>query len=571
MAGLVTLNRLVLIAAGTALLALAGQTYRRRDKPITESFAVLLGLLGITAFCTGVTATTGWPNKVIWLHTNLAIPVALLYFSFDYYGLVQFATRERLGALAVPVVVGSLGGTTLILGTTESFAWETPVVDALASLPASVYGVATTFDQIGYYYTIFLICIALVLVFRNVTRYQHLDTRLGVVIAFIGIWPWFGNLVVPELGQAYGQLAGLVALSTGYSVSAVVAVVVVGPLALFRSTPAAGNIGPNRVLDSMDDPVVMIDDHEQILRLNRAATETFDSTERDVVGRTLTDVLDTDRSALTDGEIVSLDTGAGVRQFEITRSAVEDRWGDERGEVFVFADVTGRLTREQRLEVLNRVLRHNLRNSASSIIARAELLREGDEMADPDQIVEQTQSLIGTAERAREIETMMTATTSDASTDLGLAVESVVDRVGDEYPHVELTTALPDDARAAVSPRVLDTVLGNVVENAAEHNDADQPLVVVSADRTDDGQLTIAVADNGPGIPEHEQAVLDAGEEDQLDHGSGLGLWAAHWGVTQMGGDLSISENDPRGAVVSITVPMPADRADQPATVSEPA
>jgi len=567
MAGLVTVNRLVLITAGTALLVLGAQTYRRRDKPIAESFAVLLGLLGITAFCTGVTATSGWPNKVIWLHTNLAIPVALLYFSFDYYGLVQFATRERLGAVSVPLILGSVGGTTLILGTTESFAWETPAVESLASLPAGVYSVATTFDQIGYYYTIFLICIALVLVFRNVARYQHLDTRLGVVIAFIGIWPWFGNLIVPELEQ----LSGLVALSTGYSISAVVAVAVVGPLGLFGSSPAAGNIGPKRVLDSMDDPVVMVDDHEQILRLNRAATETLDTTERDVVGRKLTAVLGVGRSELTDGAVVSLETSIGVRQFEITRSPVEDRWDDERGEVFVFDDVTGRLTREQRLEVLNRVLRHNLRNSASSIIARAELLREGDDMADPDQIVEQTQSLVGTAERAREIEAMMTATTTDASTDIGLAVEGVVDRIGEEYPQVELTTALPEDARAAVSPRVLDTVLGNVVENAAEHNDADQPLVVVSADRSDDGELTIAVADNGPGIPEHEQAVLDAGEEDQLDHGSGLGLWAAHWGVTQMGGDLSISPNDPRGSIVSITVPTPEGRGGQPATVSEPA
>jgi PAS domain S-box-containing protein len=567
MAGLVTLNRLVLVAAGAALLVLAGHTYRRRDKPITESFAVLLGLLGITAFCTGVTATSGWPNKVIWLHTNLMIPVALLYFSFDYYGFVQFATRERLGALSVPLVVGSLGGTTLILGTAEPYTWEAPVVDALASLPSAVYGVATTFDQVGYYYTIFLIGLALVLVFRNVTRYQHLDTRLGVVIAFIGVWPWFGNLVVPELGQ----LAGLLALSTGYSISAVVALVVVGPLSLFGSSPAAGNVGPRRVLDSMDDPVVMIDDHEQILRLNRAATETFEGTKRDVVGQSLSAVLDTDRSALTDGEIVSLETSGGVRQFEITRSAVEDRWEDERGEVFVFTDVTGRLTREQRLEVLNRVLRHNLRNSASSIIARAELLREGNERADPDQIVEQTQSLIGTAERAREIEAMMTATTTDATTDLGAAVEAVVDRIGEEYPQVELTTALPDGAQAAVAPRVLDTVLRNLVENAAEHNDADQPLVVVSADRSDDGRLTIAVADNGPGIPEHERAVLDAGGEDQLDHGSGLGLWAAHWGVTQMGGDLSISENDPRGSVVSIAVPTPDEIPTQPPAVSEPA
>jgi hypothetical protein len=36
---------------------------------------------------------------------------------------------------------------------------------------------------------------------------------------------------------------------------------------------------------------------------------------------------------------------------------------------------------------------------------------------------------------------------------------------------------------------------------AAEHNDADEPFVVVAADHTGE-MLDIAVADNGPGIPE---------------------------------------------------------------------
>ena len=37
--------------------------------------------------------------------------------------------------------------------------------------------------------------------------------------------------------------------------------------------------------------------------------------------------------------------------------------------------------------------------------------------------------------------------------------------------------------------------------------------------------LDVAVRDDGPGIPEHEQAVLLEGEETPLSHGSGLGLW----------------------------------------------
>lgn len=554
----VQVTQVVLVAASAVLFALAVRTYRRRGKPIETSFAALLSLLGATALCLGITTATGWFGKLIWLHTNLLIPVALISFSLDYYGSTVLESRTRLAALLTPVALGSLGGSVLIVGTSGAVVGETAPIAALAEFPTYVYDLATTFDRVGYYYTAALIVVALGLVFRNVVRYEHLDTRLGVLIAFVGVWPWFGNFVLPELAVFHSPVAGLAALSTGYSASVLLSLVVVGPLDVFESSPAAGNVGPETVLDSMDAAVFMVDDHDQLLRLNAVALATFDVRESDVVGRPLEDVLGESVAGLENGEIVPAETVDGVRQFEVTRSPVTDRWGEERGMVVMLQDVTQKLTREQRLEVLNRVLRHNIRNNASSIIARAELI--SNDIQEPDdgsaeQIIDTTQKMMETAESAREIEEMMTASRERATA----SIEDVVDRVraqlGDEYPAVEVTTAVPDDATAAVSPTVLEIVLHNVMENGAEHNDADQPILVVSSDYTGDSSIEIAVSDNGPGIPEYEQSVLDAGAEDQLQHGSGLGLWAAHWGVTQMGGSLSISDNEPRGSTVTLRLP----------------
>lgn len=67
--------------------------------------------------------------------------------------------------------------------------------------------------------------------------------------------------------------------------------------------------------------------------------------------------------ALDDGETTAIQTVDGVRQCSITRSTVGT--SVERRTVFVVRDVTQRQTRKQRLEVLNRVLRHNLRNEAT--------------------------------------------------------------------------------------------------------------------------------------------------------------------------------------------------------------
>ena len=72
----------------------------------------------------------------------------------------------------------------------------------------------------------------------------------------------------------------------------------------------------------------------------------------------------------------------------------------------------------------------------------------------------------------------------------------------------------------------------------------------LSADR-----VTIRVADNGPGIDEEEYAAVERGTETQLDHASGLGLWLIRWGASIAGGSVSVADNDPTGAVLTVDVP----------------
>jgi sensor histidine kinase regulating citrate/malate metabolism len=67
--------------------------------------------------------------------------------------------------------------------------------------------------------------------------------------------------------------------------------------------------------------------------------------------------------------------------------------------------------------------------------------------------------------------------------------------------------------------------------------------------------VILTVEDNGPGIPEEQQAVLQEGKETQLQHGNGLGLWAVHWIVTIAGGDLQLSNGDDQGATVTLRLP----------------
>jgi len=555
MVSILAVSQVLLLATGVALLGLAFRTYRTHAKPVGRSFSVLVALLGGTAFCLGVTAGLGTANKLIWLVTNLSIPIALLAFGLNYYGLSLFTSRTRTAAVLSPALAGLIGGTLVIVGTPAKTPGAEAPLEAVAALPGVVFSIATTFDRIGLYYTAGLVIVAVGIVVLNVLRYEHLDTRLATAVAFIGAWPWLGNALVPDLTALYGDAVSLAVLSGGYMTSAVVAGLVVGPFGLLDSSPAAGNVGAERVLDSMNDAVLITDDQGRILRLNHVACEWFDITETTTVGQPLSTVLGTAPDALADGETTPIDTAAGIRQCSVTRSTVV-AGNVERGTVFVLRDVTQRQTRKQRLEVLNRVLRHNLRNEANTIIARAELLKTGQQNGEAaEKIVETTQELVGVAETARDIETMMEVDGATEPVGVSRIVDDVVSQIRAAYPAVEVSTSVPSSATATVSPEALETVLYNLAENAAEHNDSEEPLVVISVDDSEADTLRIAVSDNGPGIPGHELAVLEAGEEDQLDHGSGLGLWAVNWGITQMGGTFSVSENEPRGTTVSISLP----------------
>jgi signal transduction histidine kinase len=104
-------------------------------------------------------------------------------------------------------------------------------------------------------------------------------------------------------------------------------------------------------------------------------------------------------------------------------------------------------------------------------------------------------------------------------------------------------------------PDVLELLVGESVDNAIRHADG-EPTVEVRARRVGDG-VEITIADDGPGIPEHELAPIRSGSESQLQHGSGIGLWLLRWGARALGGTVAFEDRDSGGTVVRIGVPGP--------------
>lgn len=217
-------------------------------------------------------------------------------------------------------------------------------------------------------------------------------------------------------------------------------------------------------------------------------------------------------------------------------------------------DATKRREREGLISVINRVLRHNMRNKMGIITGYAEMLEErlsGEDAEKASQIKETADQLFDLTESAKQLDEYRDLSPALEPVDIAPMLEDTVSELQMQYPEASVTVNAPDTVVADTHER-LKTALWEVLENAAKHG-GDPPLIEVDVTDVETG-VTIAVRDNGPGIPEIEQEVLESSVETPLVHGEGLGLWLIHWIVTSLDGELETTAGD-EGTTVTIRLP----------------
>ncbi|MCT9098447.1 PAS domain S-box protein [Haloarchaeobius sp. HME9146] len=235
--------------------------------------------------------------------------------------------------------------------------------------------------------------------------------------------------------------------------------------------------------------------------------------------------------------------------------------GEVTGYVAIQNDVSERRLDQQRLEVLNRVLRHDIRTSVNIIQGSAELVAEV--VDDPDgerhlqTILATCNRLLEESMKARRIQDLLKKNRHEVRT-----VRSVLDvleatAVEREDGDVELV----DESDGTAVLAIVQSALVELLENALEHGKGDSPPQVSVRVSDDDGWLEFRVADSGPGLPEAERRVIEQQTEQPLAHSSGIGLWIATWLVKASGGTILIERADSTGTILTVRVPR-LDSAD---------
>ena len=522
------------ILAGLALCALGLYCYRRWDEPGTAPFAavtVLFGLGAVTgalvAFTQpgGVSETTVWSDIALFSWAFAMIPWAV--FALQYTGRYTTFRWRTVVALAAPVLgIFSLLALRVFTGV------ETNVVTQILGTLALLY-------------TFALVAVGCYLLLRTTAEYGHLSFVQGVSLTLAGIGPLvFVNSISTLAGQTPDvTVYGVYALA--FAVPTVAFSLAVFRYRMFESTPAAGALGERAIPRETDDLVFVVDREDRVIKLNETAVETLDITRTDPLGEPFESLTGRSVAELRRLETVELDTAVGQRRFDPQVTAFTDQHDRRLGSLLSLRDVTDRELRKQRLEVLNRVLRHNLRNRVDVIKSNAEAVAAETDSDYAGAITDSADGLATLSSKARETDQLVSRPMRPSRVDLPTVLRDIVDTVGDDSVRLDA----PDAASLVTDREALCRALRNAIENAVEYADSS---VRVSVQATPDG-YAITVADDGPGIPASELASLDAETETPLQHGTGLGLWQLKWGVTKLNGDLSFDTSE--GTTVRVTVP----------------
>lgn len=544
------------------------------------SFAGVTGSFTFWSFGAGLHyASTSLFWQELWLVVYLiAGPMgclAWLVFSLSYTGQQDRITPARLLGLA-GIALAHVG---IVL---------TNRVHELVYAPyeAGMTG-AALHDWGPYFYSYHLFFLGLVglgsvILFAQSRRTRNIYRQINLMLGVGGL-----TVIIADLADVFNltPLPYMVDPVVTYAFWSVVAIVSFYSVRLYSLLPAdmlfsifeddaTGLVpmGRDFVIEDLEDGFLILDADGRVVDINATVKATLG---RGVVGSKLADidamadlVEDFDEEdAPTDLDGVMFREGSNI--YQLTVSAIEDRSGATVGHVLVWQDVTDAKRREQELrereeelellkDTMSRFLRHNIRNDLNVVQGYADILQERhpEHEEELEKIMDISDKVMERSQKARTLERVLDDPET-IRTDVSEYVDLVVSEMRAAHPDVTFDVDVPEDMWVSVTPHFT-TALENLLENAIEHNDDDAPRVSVSADVKEE-VVELRVADNGPGIDEHEINVIDQERETSLQHGSGFGLWVVSCVVTKSEGDLEVKSGDGTTVIVRLQRASPPE------------
>ncbi len=218
--------------------------------------------------------------------------------------------------------------------------------------------------------------------------------------------------------------------------------------------------------------------------------------------------------------------------------------------------------RNRQLELLNQILRHDVRNDMNVIQGWTQTVETQVPTEAQSHLDRISQAANHVTELTKNARDLVEAIGSSGSVELEpVSIKQVLsDEIQKRRERFDAATILVDGSIPDGSIRaneMLSSVFRNLINNGIKHNPDSNPHILIDAERTGD-QIVVAIEDDGPGIPPNiAESLFEESTKGIESSGTGMGLYLVKQLMEIFDGSIRVE--DGRGRSIEAVGQPPGD------------
>lgn len=332
------------------------------------------------------------------------------------------------------------------------------------------------------------------------------------------------------------------------------------------------------VVNSMNDGMIILDEHNRIIDMNPAARRILQKSMIDLSGKKIDHVLPT-LSRYLNNVIqhpldITLEHKGISRFYELSISPFFDGREERRGSLLVLRDITERKKRENLREDLTRTMVHDLRDPISNSLFALEMLKTTlaeNLVSETEQLLDltfaSTAKTLQLVDKILEIgrlesgELPLSLTSFSLHEMVNNVLEAQTPRAVNK--NLQIVNDVPDSLDSVwADANLIERVLKNLVDNGIKFTPAGGEIRVTAVppapDSPNQSSILVSITDNGVGIPTavqphiFEQFVTG----NHVESGSGLGLAFCKMALAAHGQKIQLDSTPGVGTTFTFSLPV---------------
>lgn len=199
----------------------------------------------------------------------------------------------------------------------------------------------------------------------------------------------------------------------------------------------------------------------------------------------------------------------------------------------------------RRLQTINKILRHDLTNDFAVIKSALRLYKTNSEAKMLDEIAKRVKRGLDTIHRQRKQESFIESHSALSE----CKVRDILNKIIKDYPNLEIT--ISGDA-IIYADEAIYSVFENLICNSIKHGNTNKLNIEINSIGD---HCEIKFSDLGIGIPDNvKEKIFDEGYTHGKTGHTGIGLFIVKQTIKEYGGDISVEDNKPNGALFVINL-----------------